>query len=96
MHNINSIIFTLVTVGHDTVMGTVTFFAHPKNEVASFNGIHEYIYLDVLQDNETLPIGSQFAYIEFETPITCPIDSLLIGSKLDTDIHILHFTFYQN
>ncbi|XP_070564699.1 selenocysteine-specific elongation factor-like [Ptychodera flava] len=31
--------------------------------------------------------NQQFALIEFEKPITCPENSLLIGSKLDTDIH---------
>jgi hypothetical protein len=28
----------------------------------------------------------QYAFIEFEKPVTCPLQSLIIGSKFDTDI----------
>jgi len=28
-----------------------------------------------------------FAFLTFETPVTCPVGSLLIGSKLDVDVH---------
>ena len=38
----------------------------------------------------TVPSGShppyQYALIEFEKPVTCPANSLVIGSKLDTDV----------
>ncbi|GAQ81505.1 Selenocysteine-specific elongation factor [Klebsormidium nitens] len=31
--------------------------------------------------------GAQWVFLTFETPITCPLGALLIGSRLDTDIH---------
>ncbi|KAK3245444.1 hypothetical protein CYMTET_44986 [Cymbomonas tetramitiformis] len=33
------------------------------------------------------PQGPQFALLKFENPVTCPLNSLLIGSRFDTDIH---------
>ncbi|KAJ8046387.1 Selenocysteine-specific elongation factor [Holothuria leucospilota] len=33
--------------------------------------------------------GLQWALLEFEKAVTCPVNCLVIGSKLDTDIHIL-------
>ena len=32
---------------------------------------------------------NQFALLEFERPVTCPADSLVIGSRLDADAYIL-------
>ena len=31
----------------------------------------------------------QYALLEFEKPVTCLPDSIVIGSRLDTDAHIL-------
>lgn len=90
----------VVTVGHATVMGTCTFFGvpevgenpvldnfvpFPKNE--KFDYAREYKYQEelFLASNE-YPIGSQYAIIHFETPIIAPLQSVIIGSKLDTDI----------
>jgi hypothetical protein len=81
-------------------MGTCTFFGLPvnnenpvvddfaplpKNEEFDFK--REYLYQDelFLASNEH-PIGSQYALIQFETPIITPLHSVIIGSKLDTDI----------
>ncbi|XP_069120108.1 selenocysteine-specific elongation factor-like isoform X1 [Argopecten irradians] len=65
----------------------------------SFDFSREYVYQDELKnvkimkkdagaeaDVEPLPV-KQFALIEYEKPVTCPRNSLVIGSKLDTDIH---------
>ncbi|XP_056380816.1 selenocysteine-specific elongation factor isoform X2 [Hyla sarda] len=41
---------------------------------------------DGLQGDELLP-KQQWALLEFEKPVTCPKLCLVIGSKLDTDIH---------
>ena len=32
-------------------------------------------------------VGPQYVLLKFETPVTCPPGSLLIGSRFDTDIH---------
>jgi hypothetical protein len=38
--------------------------------------------------------GKQYAIIELESPVICLPDSLLIGSRLDTDIHVNTVIFY--
>mmetsp|Transcript_25202 Transcript_25202/g.47625 ORF Transcript_25202/g.47625 Transcript_25202/m.47625 type:complete len:555 (-) Transcript_25202:120-1784(-) len=38
-------------------------------------------------DEPEEPVGAQYVLLKFESPITCPEDSLLIGSRFDTDIH---------
>ncbi|RUS20128.1 hypothetical protein BC937DRAFT_86316 [Endogone sp. FLAS-F59071] len=81
-----------VTVGHHTVMATVTFFSMSRtsslpdqatvpNESTNFNPTISYEYQTEL--SETL----QWILLEFETPVECPLNALVIGSKLDTDIH---------
>ena len=32
-------------------------------------------------------VGPQFVLLKFDTPVTCPPGSLLIGSRFDADIH---------
>lgn len=38
-------------------------------------------------------IECQYALLEFEKPVTCLPDSITIGSRLDTDVHI-HLMYY--
>lgn len=85
-----------VSVAHDTVMGVCTFFGTPKekninnnsNENIRFSENEEYLYQNELFDtSDEHPLGSQFALVQFETPILAPLAALVIGSKLDTDIH---------
>lgn len=67
-----------------------------------FDFSKEYSYCEVLsessdkklkgdvaanEDHESGKIMSQFALVEFEKPVTCPKSCLVIGSKLDADIH---------
>jgi len=70
-----------VTVGHNTVMATFTFFGEEGIMSAEFNAEKEYIYKENLED------GTEFAVAKFETPIFVPTESILIASKLDIDIH---------
>jgi selenocysteine-specific elongation factor len=97
-----------VTIGHDTVMGRVSFFglyetafSTSSADVQSFDFTREYRHQDELLsvdhkpdvDQEAGSSGNpstptaQFALIEFERPVTCGRNFLVIGSKLDTDIH---------
>uniref|UniRef100_H3AZ57 Eukaryotic elongation factor, selenocysteine-tRNA specific n=1 Tax=Latimeria chalumnae TaxID=7897 RepID=H3AZ57_LATCH len=91
-----------ITVGHETVMGKVTFFSLPSGEVTenSFDFTQEYLYQEEYHSgdpkvegkaNQQVADGSlprqQWALLEFEKPVTCPRNCLVIGSKLDTDIH---------
>nr|XP_033781957.1 selenocysteine-specific elongation factor isoform X2 [Geotrypetes seraphini]XP_033781958.1 selenocysteine-specific elongation factor isoform X2 [Geotrypetes seraphini] len=96
-----------ITVGHETVMGKVTFFGpsadnsdeEPQENCFDFG--KEYLYQEEYlcsdskssedQENKQgaerqLP-KQQWALLEFEKPVTCPKRCLVIGSKLDTDIH---------
>ncbi|KAG7283221.1 hypothetical protein CRUP_004963, partial [Coryphaenoides rupestris] len=87
-----------ITVGHETVMARVTFFGlHAAETPGSapfpldtpFTYDREYLY----QENYTVgeagggPDPEQWALLEFERPVTCPVLCLVIGSKLDTDIN---------
>lgn len=49
----------------------------------------EYFYQDeyVTSQGEARSNPEQWALLEFERPVTCPLLCLVIGSKLDTDIH---------
>jgi len=81
-----------VTVGHSTVMGTCTFFTLPEGESPSqsgnFDQNRDYKFQDELHlADEQHPKGSQWAVLILETPVMCPLESMVIGSKLDTDIH---------
>eukprot|EP01116_Phalansterium_solitarium_P022500 TRINITY_DN7450_c0_g1_i1.p1 TRINITY_DN7450_c0_g1~~TRINITY_DN7450_c0_g1_i1.p1 ORF type:complete len:536 (-),score=121.64 TRINITY_DN7450_c0_g1_i1:6-1613(-) len=91
-----------VTVGHETVMATVSFFAfskahlerlrqtsaHPVGVLPGFDVSCEYEFRDELSEtNDDNPAGSQFVLIEFESEVNCPPNSVIIGSRLDTDIH---------
>ncbi|XP_056885790.1 selenocysteine-specific elongation factor isoform X1 [Takifugu flavidus] len=90
-----------ITMGHETVMAKVTFFGLPPAGASEnmsdtrpppcsletpFNFDREYFY----QDEYLTSSGSdpeQWALLEFDRPVTCPSLCLVIGSKLDTDIH---------
>ena len=71
---------------------------------ASFDMSREYVFQEAVMDQsnpstnsagnenaatENNPVSSQqWLFIEFEKPVTCPENSLVIGSRLDTDIHL--------
>ncbi|KAM5148547.1 selenocysteine-specific elongation factor [Mantella aurantiaca] len=83
-----------VTAGHDTVMARVTFFGvpphlRPGEAAGGFDFGREYAYQDgyLTQEGREDQDGGQWALLEFEKPVTCPRMCLVIGSKLDTDIH---------
>ena len=114
-----------VSVGHTTVMATVTFFGaqeiaklmddkQPENPNEESNTVtlnsHADIaglprlnfdfdddflqqdgYMEKLSEDET-PGGCElplhWAIIDFQTPVYCPLNSLVIGSRLDTDIQV--------
>ena len=84
---------------HETVMAKVSFFGYYGNDEITgdtFDFEKQYLYQDELIDvrnaskdadnQEALP-KKQFALLEFERPVTCAYSCLVIGSKLDTDIH---------
>ncbi|XP_077460021.1 selenocysteine-specific elongation factor isoform X2 [Stigmatopora argus] len=88
-----------ITVGHETVMARVTFFGLPPDasqtqpgspETAfAFDRVYVYQedYVSGRGESNSGPDPEQWALLEFERPVTCPLLCLVIGSKLDTDIH---------
>ncbi|CAL4196420.1 unnamed protein product [Meganyctiphanes norvegica] len=84
-----------ISIGHETVMAKVTFFG--SEEVVSseneFKFEQEYKHQSELidlkkldEDAEYKPV-QQYALLEFEKPIHVIANSILIGSKLDMDVH---------
>uniref|UniRef100_A0A3P9P8A2 Selenocysteine-specific elongation factor n=1 Tax=Poecilia reticulata TaxID=8081 RepID=A0A3P9P8A2_POERE len=91
-----------ITVGHETVMAKVTFFglppadteptsSEPSSLETPFTFDREYSYQDEYVSGQkeaaSGPDPEQWALLELERPVTCPALCLVIGSKLDTDIH---------
>lgn len=74
-----------------------------KGDRNSFDFSREYVFQDELlavtpsdgnkedaENSTNVASGNpnyQYAVLELEKPVTCPKDSLVIGSRLDTDIH---------
>lgn len=88
-----------VTVGHETVMAKVSFFGLPPGSTSTgpsspetpFDPDREYLhqdeYVSAQGEGGAAADPEQWALLEFERPVTCPALCLVIGSKLDTDIH---------
>ncbi|XP_064649469.1 selenocysteine-specific elongation factor-like isoform X2 [Lineus longissimus] len=86
-----------ITMGHDTAMGRVSFFGCEEEtpETASMDYSREYKYQDefIMTDKKDGATEDnyfpkrQYALIELERPLTCAPNCLVIGSRLDTDIH---------
>ena len=99
-----------ITIGHETVMGTLQVFGLPPGQSRdpktqeAFDISREYIFQEEVidqskkslstggcedSDPQSKPVSShQWLFIEFEKPVTCPEHSLVIGSRLDSDIHL--------
>lgn len=78
-------------------MATVTFFGSDDNPEFALGS--DYHYQDELSiagsesssDGTSTPSHKhQFVLLEFDTKVNCSTDSLIIGSKLDTDVHTSH------
>lgn len=87
-----------ITIGHDTVMAKLLFFGpknRQENEETVWNLNEEYCYEEELLDatqsfnkKKISPPAAQYCLLEFEKPVTCHQSSLVIGSRLDTDINL--------
>lgn len=81
-----------ITLMHETVMGVITLFTRPANALSDtnsepipFDTDQEYEYLNEL--NSDTKSHEVFALIQLQGTISATNDSLLIASKLDTDIN---------
>ena len=75
-----------------------------SQESTSFDMSREYVFQEAVLEQPSRPASSagkenseseknpvstqQWLFVEFEKPVTCPENSLVIGSRLDTDIHL--------
>ncbi|KAF4517689.1 hypothetical protein B566_EDAN016515 [Ephemera danica] len=70
-----------ISLGHETLLAKVTFF----NGATPFDLSNTFQYQDELQQEGST--GTCFLLIEFERPVAVIPNCLLIGSKLDMDVH---------
>lgn len=87
--------------GEDTRTGLRAFSV--LDEPSAFDWDADYVDLELLHPppehagpgEAAVVAGCQYVYLEFEKPITCPPNSVIIGSKLDTDkgmvVHVCVF-----
>ncbi|CAF1046233.1 unnamed protein product [Rotaria sordida] len=90
-HDIESRTKFHITCGHSTVMGKIVLFIdHSVNNDNNdqFNYEKEYEAIEQYPTEDSLTNKQIFALVELESPITCQLQSILIGSRLDTDIHV--------
>ncbi|XP_058121062.1 selenocysteine-specific elongation factor [Anopheles ziemanni] len=73
-----------VTCGYETVLATVLLFTG-KSETFSYD--EQYEYLEELSDTSNATDDHVFTLLEFEKPILAFPNALIIGSRLDSDIH---------
>ncbi|XP_065087911.1 selenocysteine-specific elongation factor [Ochlerotatus camptorhynchus] len=73
-----------ITCGYETVMGTVILF---KGTDPGFTIAEQYEFLEELGQDAAGEVSPILALLEFERPIQAVSNALVIGSKLDTDIH---------
>ncbi len=87
--------FVVVTMGHETVMAKATFFTSldgsnsvTENMLFSQEFLYQECLLDTGSIHSHLKANSaieHFVLLEFEKPIICPLQSKVIGSRLDCD-----------
>ncbi|XP_066943280.1 selenocysteine-specific elongation factor isoform X1 [Macrobrachium rosenbergii] len=85
-----------VTLGHETVMAKVTFFGTEEKLADSDTFIYDHTYkhqhelIDLKKvdsdESDYIPV-CQYALLEFERVAQILPNSILIGSKLDMDVH---------
>ncbi|OQR66255.1 selenocysteine-specific elongation factor-like [Tropilaelaps mercedesae] len=81
-----------VTAVHDTVLAKVTFFSSDRKQ---FSGQEMLFEEELPKDRDS---KAWFGLMEFEQPMICGEGGLLLGSRLDTDVHTkaCRLAFYGN
>lgn len=74
-----------ISIGHETVLAKVTLFSGQRD----FDLNAEYEYIDEIVREEVEDAGDKnvFALLEFERPVIVIPNALVIGSKLDMNVH---------
>lgn len=99
--NVNTKAKFHISIGHETVMAKLSFFGLLRYSSSAANDdtfdfdreykFQDELLLDLQCDSQGVTVNEmpvkQFALLEFEKPVLAVPNCLLIGSKLDTDIH---------
>lgn len=73
-----------VSIGHETVLAKVTLFSGQKD----FDQSADFEYVDeIVKEVEGVSDKNIFALLEFERPVIVIPSALVIGSKLDMNVH---------
>ncbi|XP_050074390.1 selenocysteine-specific elongation factor [Anopheles maculipalpis] len=72
-----------ITCGYETVVATILLFS---GEEESFSYTQQYEYVEEIANDQDQQ-RHIFALLEFETPVLAFENVLIIGSKLDSDVH---------
>lgn len=72
-----------ISLGHETVMAKVTIFSKKSEGKFDFSEEHRFEEVFSKEDGSL----SRFLLVEFERPVPVVPNSILIGSKLDSDIN---------
>lgn len=79
-----------ISIGHETCMGTVSLFSISKELImnkSEFSYDLEYNYCNELIEEEESKNEVYYALIEFGKPVFTMPKCLVIGSKLEMDVH---------
>eukprot|EP00605_Chrysophyceae_sp_TOSAG23-4_P001053 GSChrysophyteH1.ASY1.ANO1.1158.1 assembled CDS len=73
-----------ISIGHSTIIANVTFFGASELESMKTTEAKESD-LSGFQWSDEFNEALQWAYLNFASPVYCPLNSLIIGSRLDSD-----------
>jgi len=75
-----------ISVGHDTVMASLTLF-RDEGTSAELDLGKEYEFVEELSPADIVPTDNIFALLQLEKPVLTTLGTTLIASKLDMDAH---------
>ena len=83
-----------VSIGHETVMSRITFFKSIDGS-QNFDINSEYLFQESYEEDANI---TSYALLEFEQPVQCILDNLVIISRLDMDVNTpsCRLAFYGN
>lgn len=74
---------TLISVAHPLLPPSTAMTEPGPIPAQTLDFGRNYLYCDALDENS--PAVAHYAVLQFQKPVTCTADALVIGSKLDTD-----------
>lgn len=72
-----------VSIGHETVLAKITFFKSEIPSESTFDMSQHFLHQETYCEED----GASFALLQFEHPVLCVQNSMVIISRLDMDIN---------